>query len=82
MIVLMKRLRLVPAFVLLATLSACSPSPRFTHVDVGGLEREPYVFFDQKTHQICWGAPDPDLYPAGRLASINVTKMPLCKDLP
>ena len=78
----MTHLRLLLTFVLLAALSACSSSPRFMHVDVTGLERQPYVFFDQKTRQICWGAPDPDLYPAGQLASINVTKMPLCKDLP
>jgi len=71
----------------LSLLSACESGPRFTHVDVDG--PAPYVFFDQKTQQLCWGSADPDLYEAGKPVTITVrlhdsatqTKMPVCKDL-
>lgn len=68
-------------------LTGCSSSPRFTHVDVDG--PPPYVFFDQKTQQICWGSADPHVYVAGQPVTVTVrphngdaqTTMPVCKDL-
>jgi hypothetical protein len=43
------------AFVLLA-LSGCSSNPRFTHIDTNG-RNALFIMFDQKTRQVCWGAP-------------------------
>jgi hypothetical protein len=69
-------------------LAGCYSGQRFTHVDIDG--SPPYVFFDQKTQQICWGSADLDLYVAGQPVRVTVrprngdatqTKMPVCKDL-
>lgn len=77
----------VAAVLGLAVLTGCCSSPRFTHVDT---DAAPFVFFDQKTQQICWGSADPDLYMEGKPQIITVrppngdatqTKMPICKDL-
>lgn len=47
-------MKLIPAVALLLLSSGCSSdfSQRFTHVDVQG--PPPFVFFDQKTKQMCW----------------------------
>jgi hypothetical protein len=68
-------------------LTGCYSGQRFTHVDIDGAP--PYVFFDQKTQQICWGSADPAFYVAGQPVTVTVqtsrggteTKLPVCKDL-
>ena len=68
----------------LLLLGSCSSAPRFTHVDAEG--PAPYVFFDQKTRQMCWAGSESA---KGQLVTVTVrvhgdwaeTKMPVCKDL-
>jgi hypothetical protein len=65
-------------------LSGCYSGPRFTHVDVDG--PPPYVFFDQKTKQMCWA--DSESH-RGKTVTVTLrlhgeavdTSMPVCKDL-
>ena len=66
----MSRTRLLPV-ALLSVLAGCysSSSPRFSHVEVEG--PEPYVFFDQKTQQLCWGSASPD-HVAGTPVTIQI----------
>jgi hypothetical protein len=69
----------------LILLTSCCPSPRFTHVDVGAGPL-PFVFFDQKTRQLCWADNETA---HGNLVSVTiagpinsrVVEMPVCKDL-
>jgi hypothetical protein len=68
----------------LVLLTGCNSAPRFTHVEVNG--PAPYVFFDQKTQQMCWAGSESA---NGKLVTITVkvhddwagTQMPVCKDL-
>ncbi len=69
----------------------CCSDTRFTHVDVDG--PAPYVFFDQKTKQMCWAGSESG---EGKTVTVIVkvrskigdndtnpvlTTMPVCKDL-
>ncbi len=64
--------------------TSCGFAPRFLHVDTHG--GAPYVFFDQKTKQVCWGAGESA---NGKLVSVAIAvngnavayEMPVCKDL-
>jgi hypothetical protein len=68
----------------LPLLTGCYSAPRFTHADVEG--PAPYVFFDQKTKQMCWAGNEST---KGQLVTVTIkvhgdwaeTKMPVCKDL-
>jgi hypothetical protein len=65
-------------------LAGCCSAPRFTHVDVDG--PAPFVFFDQKTKQMCWA--DSESH-KGEAVAVTITlhglptkvNMPVCKDL-
>lgn len=78
----MTRLFTIAALVLLV---GCCSSPRFIHVDVEG--PSPFVFFDQKTKQMCWAGSESA---KGKLVTVTVkvrgdlveNMMPVCKDLP
>ena len=72
-------------FLLLFFAGCCSDSNRFSHVNTEG--PAPYVFFDQKTKQVCWGGTD-----SANEKNVSVTikvgnatyvetQMPICKDL-
>jgi hypothetical protein len=63
----------------------CCTSTRFTHVDVGSGPL-PFVFFDQKTAQMCWAGNETangKLVPVMIEGPVNnrVVEMPVCKDL-
>jgi hypothetical protein len=74
--------------------SGCSgppqSAPRFTHIDTTGLAA-PFVMFDQKTGQVCWGAYKLDPSSAGTGSKATTVKlnvgplqdaeMPYCGDL-
>jgi hypothetical protein len=69
----------------LILLTGCQSRPqRFTHVDVDG--PAPFVFFDQKTKQMCWAGSESA---KGHLVTVTVNvrgnlvemNMPVCKDL-
>jgi hypothetical protein len=79
----MSRAKLIAINALLL-LTGCYSAPRFTHVDVDG--PAPYVFFDQRTKQMCWAGSESI---KGQLVTVTVrahgdsieSKMPICKDL-
>ena len=90
----MKPALLVVAFLTLLATAACSRldcreycEPRFTHIDMGEGPM-PFVFFDQKTKQVCWAAPEMSLSgPSERYVTITKTptgqtvNMPFCNSL-
>ena len=65
-------------------LVGCCSSQRFTHVEVEGTS--PFMFFDQKTKQMCWAQAQSA---KGSLVTVTITirdnpaqvEVPVCKDL-
>lgn len=81
--------KLYTLFTLAVLLTGCYSAPRFTHVDVNGDGKTgpaPFVFFDQKTAQMCWAGSESV---SGKSVTITLevhdnavlTEMPVCKDL-
>jgi hypothetical protein len=75
--------------IIVAALTGCCSSPRFTHIDVNGSDGKgpaPYVMFDQKTGRMCWAGQDTANGATVTITTVTgtdyqQTRMPVCGDL-